>query len=254
MVEISTAKEKKLREIIADFRAFRSCNPDDDPAEINAVTTSYRFLVIQFKRLAIPILPYVKTLRLDELVVEPMDVYSVYDAMAEIETIILDVEEVLDSITASKKVIPTNSLDLLLQEKDIPSVSEEFIRCLENIESDPPTAITAACAMLEAACKVYIEDKNLEMPNKQTIRPLWKETSKHLGLNPATPEDEDVKQILSGFVSAVHGIGDLRTHAGNAHGRGKTQYRVEPRHARLAVHASCTLVVLLMETWDQCDD
>jgi hypothetical protein len=51
--------------------------------------------------------------------------------------------------------------------------------------------------------------------------------------------------------SVVDGIGSLRTHAGTAHGHGKRSYRVQARHARLAIHASHTLVGFFLETWDE---
>jgi len=49
---------KKRKEIIADLiedaRKFRFCGPSDDPDEQTAVTSGYRYLVTQFKRLALP--------------------------------------------------------------------------------------------------------------------------------------------------------------------------------------------------------
>jgi hypothetical protein len=56
-------------------------------------------------------------------------------------------------------------------------------------------------------------------------------------------------KILGGVASVVDGIGALRTHTGSAHGRGRHAYRVEPRHARLAIHAAHTLTTFLIETW-----
>ena len=38
---------------------------------------------------------------------------------------------------------------------------------------------------------------------------------------------------------------------GSAHGRGRRAYRLQARHARLAVHASHTLVAFFIETWDE---
>ena len=50
-------------------------------------------------------------------------------------------------------------------------------------------------------------------------------------------------------VLLVDGLGALRTHAGSAHGRGRTAYKVAPRHSRLALNAAHTLVHFLLETW-----
>ncbi|MXX23386.1 MAG: abortive infection family protein [Rhodospirillales bacterium] len=57
--------------------------------------------------------------------------------------------------------------------------------------------------------------------------------------------------MLSGLASVVDGVGSLRTHIGSAHGRGRKSYSVHARRARLAVHASHTLVAFVLETWGQ---
>ena len=72
----------------------------------------------------------------------------------------------------------------------------------------------------------------------------------YIRLHPAAVEDDDVKKILSGMNSVVDGIGSLRTHAGSAHGQGRRGYKLQARHARLAIHASHTLVGFIIETWD----
>ena len=57
---------------------------------------------------------------------------------------------------------------------------------------------------------------------------------KDLKLDPAIVGDDDLKTILTGLAAIVEGTGSLRTHKGSAHGRGKTTYKLKPRHARLA--------------------
>ncbi len=47
----------------------------------------------------------------------------------------------------------------------------------------------------------------------------------------------------------VDGIGALRTHASSAHGAGKKQYKLEPRHARLAIHSAHTVTLFILESW-----
>ena len=71
-----------------------------------------------------------------------------------------------------------------------------------------------------------------------------------LGLDPADKADKDVQNVLQSLWSVVHGISDLRTHAGSAHGRGKRPYRLHARHARLAVQASQTVIEFFVETWN----
>ena len=153
-------------------------------------------------------------------------------------------------ILGAERAVATRSLIQLLQERDLSALGQEFERCMENVETDPPAAITAASSILESLCKLYIEDNGLEMPNKQTIGPLWRVVTKHIGFDPSAVEDDDVKRVLSGLASVVDGVGSLRTHTGSAHGRGRKSYSIRARHARLAVHASHTLVAFVLETWE----
>ena len=145
---------------------------------------------------------------------------------------------------------PTKALREIVRNRNLAALDDELARALETVDSDPPAALTAACAIIEAACKVYIEDEGLTPPKEQTVMPLWKVVRDHLGLDPQRIEDADMARILGGLASVVDGLGAFRTHAGSAHGRGRKQYRVASRHARLAVDAAHTLVAFMLETWE----
>jgi Abortive infection C-terminus len=146
---------------------------------------------------------------------------------------------------------PSKSLGDRLKANSIQAVETEFDRAYKSIESDPPAAVTAACAILEAVCKHYLETKGLELPNKQLLGNLWPLVMQHLGLSPKDIADDDLKQILTGLYSISTGIAALRTHEGSAHGRGsKKTYRMEARHARLSVHAAHTMTMFVLETWE----
>ena len=107
------------------------------------------------------------------------------------------------------------------------------------MESDPGSAVTASCALLESLFKFYIDERGLEMPSDQTVKPLWKVVRKDLKLDPDMVADNDLKTILGGLAATLDGIGSLRTHKGSAHGRGKKKTtrwnpatRVSPRMRR----------------------
>lgn len=153
-------------------------------------------------------------------------------------------------VLALGATLPARQLDDILRARDLGGVNQEFERALDAVGSDPAAAVTAACAILESLCKVYIQDEGLSMPADQSIQPLWKVVQPHLGLDPKSLEDGDLRQILSGLSSVTHGLGAFRTHVGSAHGRGRNAYKVSPRHARLVVNASHTLALFIIETWD----
>ena len=115
---------------------------------------------------------------------------------------------------------------------------------------DPGSAVTASCALLESLFKFYIDERGLEMPSDQTVKPLWKIVPRRK-LDPDMVADNDLKTILGGLAATLDGIGSLRTHKGSAHGRGKKNYKVEPRHARLAAHAAFTMASFIFEVWSK---
>jgi hypothetical protein len=146
--------------------------------------------------------------------------------------------------------VPTRTLQEFIQDRNLAAIESEFDRAAQNTENEPREAVSAASNILESVCKVYIEDNGLEMPAKQDLQSVWNAVRKDLGLDPSHIEDRDLQSILSGIISVVHGIGALRTHASSAHGAGRKLYRLEPRHARLAVHAAHTLTLFILESWE----
>jgi hypothetical protein len=145
--------------------------------------------------------------------------------------------------------VATSSLEAIIRERDLDALQTEFDRALESVESNPPSAITAACAIVESVCKVYIADEGLTLPSEQTVKPLWREVQSHLGLAPGTVIDSDLKRIAGSLATLVDGIGSLRTHAGSAHGRGRDSIQISSAHARLAVHSAHSLVHFVLEIW-----
>jgi hypothetical protein len=146
---------------------------------------------------------------------------------------------------------PTKSLEDLVRDRDLPSLEEEFDRALKSIEASPRDAVSAACNILESVCKIYIQDEGLQMPKKKDLKKVWAVVRDDLNFDASAVEDRDLKEILSGLSAVAGGIGALRTHASTAHGAGRRSYRLEARHARLAVHAAHTLVAFVIESWDK---
>lgn len=148
---------------------------------------------------------------------------------------------------------PTRTLSEFIRDRDLDSIDQEFQRAVQNATASPREAVSAASNILESVCKIIISDESLPAPSKQDLQSVWNVVRKHLGLDPSRVQDQDLQQILTGLLSVVHGIGSLRTHASSAHGAGKTGYRLEPRHARLAVHSAHSLCLFLLESWRKGD-
>lgn len=146
---------------------------------------------------------------------------------------------------------PSRSLDDFIRDLDVPALDQEFTRALSNVEINPREAVSAASNILESVCKVYIAEENLDVPLKQDLKSVWSVVRKDLGFDPSVVEDKDLKVILTGLFAIVEGIGALRTHASSAHGAGKISYKLEPRHARLAIHSAHTVTLFVLESWQR---
>ncbi|MEJ5151596.1 abortive infection family protein [Comamonas sp. MYb396] len=146
---------------------------------------------------------------------------------------------------------PSRSLEDFVREMDVPAIDQEFTRALTNVDVNPREAVSAASNILESICKVYIAEERLDMPAKQDLKPVWNVVRKDLGFDPSVVEDQDLQVILTGLFAVVDGIGALRTHASSAHGAGKTSYRLEPRHAKLAIHSAHTVALFVLESWER---
>ncbi len=144
---------------------------------------------------------------------------------------------------------PTSSLEDLIRNFDVLSINQAFSRAVDRCDTESEDAILSACNILESICAVYIEDENLPLPNKKDLQNLWKVVKDDLGFDPASIVDQDLLKILSGMFSILHGVSALRTHRSSAHGGGRTKYKIEGRHARLAVHSAHTLAAFILETW-----
>lgn len=178
------------------------------------------------------------------------DLHAIAEVRGVLQSVALALEEVLEADGAKSLGPGTDELIETLRARKLPTIEVEFSRALRSTMADPPLSITAANAMVEALCKVHIDDYGLPAPKRQQVRALWGVVSSDLRMRPDAVDDSDLKKILSGLISVVEGLGSLRTHSGSAHGKGRRTYRPEPRHARLAVLSASALVDFVIHTWD----
>ncbi len=157
-------------------------------------------------------------------------------------------------VAVGTNVVAAVALKKAAEKLDLESVQHDFEQAMKQAESNPEAAITAACTTVESVCKCLLDEMNLPYPAKQDVKGLVTEIGKHLNLSPARKDlpiecAQDLRQILGGLSSVTGGIGALRTHAGDAHGRGKRRVAVDARIARLAIHSASTVSLFFIETW-----
>ncbi|WP_026608456.1 abortive infection family protein [Methylocapsa acidiphila] len=138
---------------------------------------------------------------------------------------------------------------------DFDTVQRDIARAQQGLTDDPEDTVTAACSLIESVCRSILIELNLPLPPKKDIDGLIRAVQEPLGLSPGKTDlpsdiEADVRQVLSGLTSVAKGIGALRTHAGDAHGREKGFRRLDARIARLSVNAAGSLALFLIETWE----
>lgn len=126
-----------------------------------------------------------------------------------------------------------------------------FHDALDTIDSSPDEAIGKAATLLESICKVILDKLRIEYPSDQSIQPLYASVAKAMDLSPDAQADPEIKRVLGGLMNAAQGIGALRTQYGAVHGKGKRNYRLAARHAKLAVAAASALGLFLFETFNE---
>ena len=136
------------------------------------------------------------------------------------------------------------------------TVQRDLDRALASVQTDPEDSITAACSTIESVCRSILVELGEPLPSKKDVQGLYNAVKKPLGLSPdRTDVDaqiaDDVRKVLSGLATTIEGIGALRTHAGDAHGRERGHSRVDERIARLAIHSATTVSLFLIETWQK---
>lgn len=135
-----------------------------------------------------------------------------------------------------------------------PTVLEEYLDRMEaNIDSDTPAVIGAAKELIEAVCKMILDDAGVGYGNAEPLPDLYKSVASELKLSresvPASAKGSEAAQrVLQGLVTVVQNLAELRNALGLGHGRSRKVPALE-RHARLAMNASRTVTDFLLTTW-----
>ena len=127
----------------------------------------------------------------------------------------------------------------------------DFKQALLDVDLRPESAIGLASTTLESICKAILDSFGEEYPKDESLQSLQKNVFTRMQLSPDGQADDDIKRILGGLVNVGAGIATLRTKYSNFHGKGKRQYRLGKRHARLAVNSLTTTGLFLLETYQE---
>ena len=160
--------------------------------------------------------------------------------------------EELDQLRRGGK--PQIDEDLIASLRDPVAIREHLARLQRIAESDPPLAIGTAKELIESTAKTVLQERGVDVDDRDDLPALVKQAQEALGLHPSTaqpgPDGTDaVKRILGGLSSIAVGLGELRNRGyGTGHGPRGERVGLRSRHARLAVNAAMTWCSVMLDT------
>lgn len=239
--EIDTSSNSRVgsvKNLLVDVRDF-SFDEDDAATKLKAI----------IERSADP-RDFIEEPERQLAVVEYLNKFLAFDDL-KLEIIGHRVE--LRQMSMTAPVVPV--IAQTLKDMSLDTVQLDLERALRSAEHDPEDAVTAACSIIESVCRTILVESGPGLPDKQDIMGLYKAVRDLLGLSPSKdgipdPIAADVRNVLSGLNTAVSGIGALRTHGGDAHGRERGFKRIDTRIAKLAINSASAVALFLVETWE----
>ena len=148
------------------------------------------------------------------------------------------------------------SLNGVSEKIDTPYVSRQIRRMNDALLSgDIELAIGTAKELIETVCKTILEGNGIKFEPFEKIQDLTKKTLKCLNLLPDSVPDSSrgsdiIKELLRSMGTIGKNMSDLRNLYGTGHCQQGSRQVLQLRHARLAVGASSTFAMFLIETYE----
>ncbi|ESU31676.1 hypothetical protein G3A_15285, partial [Bacillus sp. 17376] len=129
-------------------------------------------------------------------------------------------------------------------------IKEDLAKCDKRFEEgDYSGNITSARSLVEGVCNAIIVNITGEsLKDKLDLPALFTRVRKELNLNTDNPKlEKPLKQVLSGLISIVNGLAEIRNETGDAHHR---RYPVNKHHALVVINSAKTVVTILFNTYE----
>lgn len=159
-------------------------------------------------------------------------------------------DEMIDAINLGVARPISITIDLSLKVLNQEQITNLWKKIIDRSQSDPEGAITASKTLLETVMKYILDSEGVDYTKNDDFVELYKLIKKTLNLDPKNHNVKTFKQILTGITSVVQGFGSLRNDYGDAHGKGKTSYVAEQRHAELVINLAGSLSSFLIDTYN----
>jgi hypothetical protein len=145
----------------------------------------------------------------------------------------------------------------LIKSRDLPALEAEFTPLAARASEHPRDALSAAANIVEAVLGEMVAAFNLKPPANRTLNTLWSTVKPAINADPSAMPDPELRKIAGAMAAMVEGLQGLRDDKSRAHAMRPElarSYKIEPRHARLAVNAALALTVFLLEAWQAIEE
>ena len=129
-------------------------------------------------------------------------------------------------------------------------IAEQVDKCRTKIsQQDYDGAITNARSFIEAVLIEIDTQHDSNAPGYDgNLQRLYKRVQKHLNLSPDMQSvDDNLKQILRGFINVINGISGVSNAMGDRHAR---KHKPSKHHAMLIVNSAMTFCNFILDSYD----
>ena len=124
------------------------------------------------------------------------------------------------------------------------------------VDKNPTDAIGKAKELIESCCKTILDNLGVAYQHNTDLSHLIDATVSQLKLAPknipdTAKEATTIKALLGNLRAIASNMATLRNAYGSGHGKTSSYTGLEPRHAKLAVGSSITLVNFLWDTYEK---
>lgn len=130
-------------------------------------------------------------------------------------------------------------------------VLKTWNKALDRMSTDPEGAITSARTLIESVCKYILDEEKIPYKDSEDLHQLYKLTATALNMAPDQHTEQIFKQILSGCMSIVYGLGSIRNKISDAHAIGPKRVKPKIRHAFLAVNISGSVCQFILKSYNE---
>lgn len=178
-----------------------------------------------------------------------------------IERVIKEINELLKfsqkelAIVSDNIIIKPITDDIKIETPKIKNIDREYIQGKAQqainhiVQGRFDTALTQARTLLEEVFCYVLEKKNIKPIATGKIGDLYKQVRETYNMHIDDNTDKRVKKLISGLITIVDTISEIRNNISDAHGQGVKRISIKDYHARLVVNSALIISEFILSVY-----